>query len=118
MAWGSSPGAATASTADRRCRANLSIWQSIENPRRTGARSVPLRSVTATTSRLGPFLHDLACLTAAAWDKPRSARQELTGARPCRRGNFVVGLDRCFGIFGWPEDVLTTTAYACRNKSP
>ena len=50
-----------------------------------GARSVPLRSVSAGTSGLGPFHHALACLAAAAWDKPRSACQRLTPA-PAPKG--------------------------------
>src|SRR5882724_599365 len=60
--------------------AHLSIWQSIEDLGRIGARSVPLRSVSATTSSLGPFHRASACLTAAAWDNPRSACQKPRGA--------------------------------------
>src|SRR6266567_8612340 len=53
------------------------FWQSIENPGRIGARSVPLRSASAIMNRLGRFHRALACLAAAAWDKPRSACQKL-----------------------------------------
>src|SRR6266404_3088017 len=73
MTRGSSPGKSTSAPVDRGCRAYLSYWKSVENPRRLGPRSVSLRSVTATTSSLGPFHHAWAGLTAAAWDKPRSA---------------------------------------------
>ncbi len=64
---------------------HLSIWRSIARPGRIGSRSVPLRSVSAATSSLGRFQRALACLTAAAWNKPRSASPKLT----CAQGSDV-----------------------------
>src|SRR5438094_10279673 len=42
-----------------------------------GPRSVPLRRVSTATSSRGRFCRGLACLTAVAWDKPRSACEKL-----------------------------------------
>src|SRR5438477_1690361 len=48
---------------------------------KNGARSVPLRSTSAATLRLGPFRITFACVAAAAWDKPRFDSSER--GQPC-----------------------------------
>ena len=91
-------------------------------PVANGPRSVPLRSACAGTVRQGAFQNPLACVTAAAWDKPRSEGADApdrvrirrdtggaTGFNPRMAADFVTPLIKA-GV-----DLLTQAlAYARR----